>query len=284
MLIVISCLAGLTATSVCLRAWRATRATTLAAPFAWAAGSLTVVTATVGCRFAVGQSQLISHLDFLSGLTTIAPFVALLGAKRPQDRAWQLIVAALLVLLAFQDFRSWSLDPSMPPALHPAWRWLLTALVVMQAANYAPTRHVVAAFLACAGQFALLQPNLAFEWRVMDNAKPAGLLLLAAAVLAATAGEFYRPLDGDSYQQLWREFRDRYGALWALRVKERVNVLAEQHRSTMQLSWSGFRQADENTSAVARVGEDDPARKALKSILARFNRAETSIGGPICTE
>jgi hypothetical protein len=278
MLTVMACLIGLAATTVCLRAWHTLRGTTLTAPCAWAAISLALVTCAVGASAVFGdpsRKNWAAHVDYLAGVTTISPFVALLGAKRPQDRAWQLIVAALLGLLAFQDFRAWTIDPSLTPTPHAAWRWLTTGLVVMQLLNYLATRHAAAVCLAFAGQVCLLGDNLMLV--PVDYAKrmPYGLVLISAGVLVAILRERRRRGGGDA-ESAWLEFRDRYGALWALRVAERVNAVALQQHSPFRLRWSGFRferfdgarQADRQPPLDA-----DPIQKTLQAILARFLRS-----------
>jgi hypothetical protein len=216
----------------------------------------------------------VTHVDYLAGVTSLAPFVALLGAKRPQDRAWQLIVAALVGLFAFQDFRLWTIDSSMSPSPHAAWKWLTTALLVMQLLNYIATRHTVAACLAFAGQVFLLGDNLLVAPGDSTLLMPYGLVLVSSAVLLAAVRERQRHGD-DHTQPTWLEFRDGYGALWALRVAERVNAVAVQQRSPLRLGWSGFYfeplemepEADHHPSP-----DTDSVHKTLRSILARFLR------------
>jgi hypothetical protein len=281
MLTVIACLTGMAATIVCLRAsWRMRR-TTLAAPCTWAAAALAFVTCAIGLAAIRTSPTWLAHFDYLAGIFTLAPFVSLLGAKRPQDRAWQLIVAALLGLLAFQDFRSWLLDPTVEPSPHTAWRWLITALVVMQALNYLATRHAAAACLVCAGQCLLLQTSLVFLGEVSRGLIPLGTMLVGAAVFAAVYVEMRRPVINDAYQRQWLDFRDRYGVLWGLRVKERVNATAQQQNSRLRLGWRGFRavEASGQPSQPEQPARDDLIYKAFSSILARFNDVECRRSG-----
>src|SRR5487761_1332802 len=150
-----TCLFGIAATIVCLTAGWRMRATTLAAPRAWAAAALLLVTCGVASAAFMHDPPLaaaMAHLNFLAGVSTLAPFVALLGARRPQDHAWQLIVLSLVALLAFQDLRGWFVDPALPPSPHLSWRWLMAALLLMQLLNYLPTRFAAAACLAFSGQ------------------------------------------------------------------------------------------------------------------------------------
>jgi len=302
-LLALSCLLGMIATIVCLLAWRGLRGTTFAAPAAWAVFSFAALTIDAGyswIRFR-GSLPAAAHADYLAGMTTLAPFVALLGAKRPQDRPWQLIVASLLGLLAFQDLRSWSIDPSVPPAPHATWCWLIAGLVFMQLLNYLPTRYAPAACIAFAGQVCLLSVCFPF---LPDDTHPAsfGLLLLAVSTFLATAltrrrtfgrrepedglpgpsgertdgpgrpssenGTRRRPV-GEGWQQSWLDFRNTYGVLWSLRVAERVNAMSAQ-KCRAKLTWQGVQAADEPEVGTLAAGEAEPVHQALKAILLRF--------------
>ncbi|HWB10905.1 MAG TPA: hypothetical protein VG826_16875 [Pirellulales bacterium] len=272
------CLIGLAATIVSLRTWRKLRGTTLSAPCAWAAASLALVTCAVGASAISGdpaRANWAAHVDYLAGITTVSPFVALLGAKRPQDRAWQLIVAALVALLAFQDLRAWTTDGSLSPAPHAAWRWLTTGLSVMQLLNYLATRHAAAACLAFAGQVCLLGGNLLVVPVEFPQRMPCGLALVSTAVFVAAWCEREARRSGDHAHDIWLEFRDRYGALWALRVAERVNAVAAHQNSRFRLQWSGFRQEQFDTEQVENgpSPDADAIRKTLQTLLARFLRS-----------
>jgi hypothetical protein len=63
---------------------------------------------------------------------------------------------------------------------------------------------------------------------------------------------------------IWLDFRDSFGLLWSLRVQERLNATATQHGWKTELSWDGFRPAEES---AAQRGE---LRAALRGLLRRF--------------
>jgi hypothetical protein len=214
-----------------------------------------------------------AHLDYLAGITTVAPFVALLGAKRPQDRAWQWIVAALVGLLIFQDLRSWSIDPTASPALHPAWRWLLGGLVIVQWINYLPTRQAAAACLASLAQACILAGNLPFLSERSSWTFPVGFALLSLAVLVAAVSQRRQCRSADPFQDAWLDFRDAYGTLWALRIVERVNSLTLGQAYDLPLTWHGFVPVESAETASENVppsGKVAPVHRALRSVLSRF--------------
>src|SRR5262245_4046075 len=94
---------GLGALLGLLRSRRKLAGTTLIAPWCWAMFSLAVVAGSETiCRSqsVAPSTAWLSHIRYLAATTTFCPFMALLGAKRPQNRAWQFIVLALLTVLA----------------------------------------------------------------------------------------------------------------------------------------------------------------------------------------
>lgn len=259
-----------------LAACRRLRDTTFAAPCAWAAGSLLTLSADAawcGCQAGGGDKLVAMHLEYLAAITVVTPFVALLGAKRPQHIAWQWIVASLLALLAFQDLRNWSIDVTRP-APHAAWRWLLATLLVMQLGNYLPTRYAAAAVLAFAGQICVLAGSLSFVSNVPQWLFAAGIVLLSLAVFSAAFLSGRRRPFTNERQAAWLDFRDLFGVLWALRVCQRVNAVTAG-QTPCQLSWRGIATssriaADIPPTDEAIVEAAEPLQRALRSVLARF--------------
>lgn len=261
----LACFCGTIAVVICLCGWRSLRGTTLLAPWAWSVFSLVSLTVYSISTLADARPAA-GHLSYLAGLTTIAPFVALLGAKRPQDRAWQLIVASLLGLLAFQDARTWSLDPTQPPMPHAAWCCLVAGLIGMQLLNHLPTRYAPAACLACCAQVCSLGPCfriLPAEFRPAWLALP----LLSGSIVLAALHSRRRTIAGDG---IWADFRNLYGVLWALRVAERVNAIAAEKGLAVRLTWFGFQTADHSPATAPNIDETQEAGRTMRAILLRF--------------
>jgi hypothetical protein len=252
---------------------RELRGTTLLAPWRWAC--LSFATLASGAVFVAWPSVDLSpggadHLHYLAGTTTLAPFVALLGARRPQDRAWQWIVLALLLLLALPCGKAFIFDSGAPPAPHAAWRLLMAILVSSQLANHLPTSFWPSALLAGLAQLGWLagylhgvaiRPSgigsngngsngtgLNGTWTL------AGLALAAAAIWLVRLPMKRRRLPRRPIDRLWLEFRDAYGALWALRVAERFNASAAMYGWPARLRWGGMREAE---GGVLAVGGDE---------------------------
>src|SRR4051794_37539298 len=95
--------------------------TTLSAPWCWAGVSLTAMTAaelTIALFAGESEPAWISHLRYCAAVTTFAPAMGVFGAKRPQNRAWQLIVLALLAILILPSIQALLFRAGEPLALH----------------------------------------------------------------------------------------------------------------------------------------------------------------------
>ncbi len=259
-----------------LRTDRELRGTTLLAPWRWACFSFTTLAS--GAAFVAWPSVDLSpagadHIRYLAGTTTFAPFVALLGAKRPQDRAWQWIVLALLLLLALPSGKAFMFDSGAPPAPHAAWRLLLVILLSSQLANHLPTSFRLSALLACLAQLGWLAGYLpGVANRPSGTWALAGLALATAAIWLVRRPMPRRPLPCRPIDRLWLEFRDAYGALWALRVAERFNASAAMYGWPVRMRWGGLREAEEQEKGKSGRGEQGMAamRQNLKTLLWRF--------------
>jgi hypothetical protein len=268
--------------------WRRLRGTTLAAPAAWAAASglaLTVVEAGLAWRQAPPDELPAALWRYAAAVSTCCPLMAVLGAKRPQDRGWQWVVVALWATLLVPAIQALAASSAERLELFIVWRGLLLALVGMGLLNYLPTAFALPALLWAAGQGLLLAPYLFAEaggapWR------HAGLIGLLSALLAAhRAGESHdRPAVDPGASRLeeinrrWRAFRDGWGAFWALRVLQRINQTAELSRWPLRLEWSGFVRTEDAPPAPATAIDPTLASQiaqALDSVLRRFER----IGG-----
>ncbi len=142
------------------------RGSTLMAPWCWAVASAVAVSGVelwAACADPGDAASAtiarpgIAALRYLAAITTFLPFMAVLGAKRPQDRGWQFIVLSLWVILALPCIRSWllSADSAMPP-VHAAWGWFMVILLLLSCGNYLPSRWWPSCLLLVAGQTMLI--------------------------------------------------------------------------------------------------------------------------------
>lgn len=260
--------AGLLALAV---AWRDVRTTTLVAGWWWTLASL--------CALATGEALVathadplpawVSHLRYAAAMTTFCPLMALLGSKRPQHRAWQLIVLTFLGVLVLPAAEALLFYPTEPLSVHSARRWFLLILVAVGAFNSLPTRYWPTGLLTCLGQVLLMGEYLPLvqfglgQWQVAAGIAclVAGLSLRAAQLPRGRRAS--RPPD-----RLWFDFRDSYGTLWALRVADRFNDTARRLGWGVRLGWNGLtfdRDADQHSP-----GTQAAVNRGLRMLLRRF--------------
>jgi hypothetical protein len=114
-----------------------------------------------------------------------------------------------------------------------------------------------------------------------------GLLLTAALTARRAAGrlprESYARLDVSpirSWSVVWRDFRNWYGTVWAVRVMERINASAAMYDWPVGLDWDGFVwrdwRADQDGSAAAPIAaqQQTAIEQFLRNLLRRFVSSE----------
>ena len=219
--------------------------TTLISAWWWALAAAWCIAVVELARVWFAESLSEPTLDaarYAAAAATFCPTMAALGAKRPQDKAWQLVVLSLWSILVLPAAESVFLHSGQAFEIRGARSWFLLGLIVVGAANSLPTRFWLSSLLAAAGQTMLLVDHLPLG--IIgggDRGLLLGLALCVAAIGLAAAGLPARRAQRVPLDRLWLDFRDLFGALWGLRVAERVNASAALYRWNVALSWDGFR-------------------------------------------
>jgi hypothetical protein len=275
--------------------FRRLQGTTLLAPALWALFALAVlvILQAVLLRRIPTYRPTREKLDLLAATSTFCPLVALLGAKRPQNRPWFWIVLSLLGVTALPTLQSLLIQPDDWIEVHPLWTWFYALLVFVGFVNYLPTRFWAPALLATAGQCALLGDFLpgGSSWlaplrstvaekilpEVLINGRrdfrlweiTAGIVPLAAAVcwayLIARKQRGIRHVRLGGWNRLWLDFRNAYGVIWAMRVIERLNILSHGTNPTFRLTWNGFIPTG---STAMKVNAPEPSAASHDFMLA----------------
>jgi hypothetical protein len=248
-----------------VRRWPSLEGSTLRAPWHWMLAAVIALAACESAAFFDRQAGWIEHVRYLAAVATLCPTVAVLGAKRPQDRAWQFIVASLWIVAALPSVSQWLLRPDAALDLHGAWRWFLLILIAIGLFNSLPTRYWPTSLLAAVCQVCLLAPHLplADSWSIANPIYlwPPGATLWCAAIALWGFDLPRRRSAGQPLDQLWLDFRDLVGALWALRVAERINAASAQYGCSARLGWHGWTTDGERPPALER---------SLRMLLRRF--------------
>ena len=247
------------------------KGTTLVAPAQWAIGSLLLISITESLLSWTAPTSA-STWRYLAAISSLCPTMAILGAKRPQDRGWQFIVASLWIVLALPAAQDLAFSRGGTFELHPAWRWFLLILMGIGLSNQLPTRFWIAALLTSGAQLVLLGDQLpilhALKWQ---RSHVVALPMITAAIVLAWL-QSHRKRSGFGWDHVWLDFRDQFGAVWALRVVERVNHAARMHGWSTRLSWRGFLADDQHPDASiapdVKLGSE--MELSVRTLLRRF--------------
>ena len=250
-----------------LSGWRRLRGTTLTAACAWA----TISTLCLAGIAFLGPGPTAIRFSLLA--TTFCPLMAVLGAKRPQDKGWQWVVASLWAVLVWPAGQA-VLVRSESLHLFVAWKLFLAGLILLGPLNYLPTRFWSASLLVALGQIVLLGEYL---WQVPTESaawlpSAAAACFAVAALIVGWSCRSRRRSEKNqgplaAHTRRWRDFRDAYGAFWALRILGRVNQTAELCDWPLHLTWAGFEQSSEKEPTMEQLAEVD---QTMSTLLRRF--------------
>jgi hypothetical protein len=255
-------------------AYRRAAGSTLRAPVAWGGVALVaVMLVEFWLCVAPTSSTQVTTWRYLAAVGTFCPAMALLGAKRPQDRGWQFVVASLWLVLAVPALQSLVFAPQSRLDLHPAWQAFLLLLAGVSLVNYLPTRFALPACLVAAAQLLLLHDFGPVPWRGSgSDAVLTALSLLAMATTFAGIGWPRRQTATTQSDRAWLDFRDAFGAVWALRAMERINQAARQAGRAESLRWYGF--AEPWDPLEESGGANDSLATTIRMLLRRFVSAD----------
>jgi hypothetical protein len=241
---------------------RLTEGTTLVAPWCWALAATFAMT-----WMAFQPNETAPSLGrYFAGILSLAPTLAIFGAKRPQNVAWQWVVLAFLALLALPAGNAWLYRPGSALQVDLAWQWLLLAVTLMGVANYLSTGRAIAAIMSGAAQFCWLGDQFP-AWLRFDL--PARELIGFACACAAVwlAAWPHRRSNRAPLDRMWLDFRDTFGLAWTMRVAEQFNSTATRSGWPLRLNWHGatYEPQDQSTAALPPA-----TQQALENLLRRF--------------
>ncbi|MBI3838440.1 MAG: hypothetical protein HY288_10970 [Planctomycetia bacterium] len=253
--------------------WRkpALRGTTLVVPWYWSAVSLAAISLTeilVSLTVSFPPQPWVVPLRFAAAMSSFCPLMALLGAKRPQDRAWQFIVFSLWAILSLPSVE-WLLFGGVQE-MHPARFWFLAILICTGALNGTASRFWPSSWLVCLGQMALVMPffSATQSWLPDSRGPQLGLLAIVAGWGLLAAGLPRGGTAATRLDRMWLDFRDAFGVVWSLRVAERINAASAIVGWPVTLGWRGFYAPDGPSASVPEM----PAavEESFRALLRRF--------------
>ena len=239
---------ALIATTLLVAALPRIRATTLISPWCW------LVTAIWAIAIAhlipnEGLSATDRHwyeaIQYSAHSLIFCPFMSLLGARRPQNRMWEMVVITLWFILVLPALEAVIVRPGQNYDTQGIRAWFMMILIFVSSMNLILGRFWICGILIGCAQFALVNSHLPSWLQIQSTAMvPWGLGFAIAALIAMFA---LRKPDRSKMRvenQVWLDYRDMFGGMWALRIRERINVTAKMNDWDLRLEWHGFTAAD----------------------------------------
>lgn len=251
----------------------AVRQTTLIGAWWWALAALIGWSGVeLWVSFSHTSGGLLPLLRFAAVSLSFCPVIAVIGAKRPQHTAWNLVVLSLWMVAALPAAETYFLQRGIGVKIGDVRSMFLWGVILLGLVSYLPTRYWLAAMLLGAAQIVALAPHLVFiRGTMVPQAELVGLLLAVAAMGVAWFISRRRTVTSNGFDRAWLDFRDTFGLFWALRVQERVNAAANQFDWDLELGWSGFRRASDGAPlSEIDAGVEAALRSTFKGLLRRF--------------
>lgn len=249
------------------RAWQANRRTSLLQAVNWAL----LAWISWSMALAAGGEPLTRTYEaasyFALCLTGCAG-MAVLGARRPGVTAWNFVVLALLAVnllpLAESVLRGGSLE------LSPFRATCVAGTIAVGILNYLPTRlwlAVASLMLGCGLEFVALVRPSASETDRLRIIQAGWWALALVPWLGWVAGQGL-PMPASAFDQRWLEFRNRFGFVWAQRVRDQFQRSAAHAGWPVVLRWQGLRLRPGAALPSAEVQEAMLA--TMEALLKRF--------------
>jgi hypothetical protein len=219
-----------------------------------------------------GTSAVLAPLRVAAITLGLCPAVALVGAKRPQHKAWHFVVLSLWGIVALPAVETLFLHRGQGVQMADARGWFLWILIGLGPINFVPTRYGLASLVFAAGQVVAFSPHLALlRQPLFHQPESVGLLIAVAALVITWFGSRRTSIAASGYDRLWLDFRDTFGLLWGLRAQERVNAAAKQYGWDLELGWTGFRKRSADIPPTEFDSAVEPTlRTTFKGLLRRF--------------
>ena len=264
------------------------RGTTLLAPCLWAVISAICLAISAKYQQLYPQQTITQDaFHFIAAISTFCPIMAVLGAKRPQNTGWQWIVLSLWAITCWPAIQAVMLPASNQLELFIVWKIFLVSLFAIGLLNYLPTRFILPSLLVATGQFVQLDQ---FLWKnyFLSSQYIISIICFYAAFALATflvtqtkhRSSLFDNKRLSEYELTWLNFRNAYGAFWALRILARVNETAELRQWPFRLTWAGFEPHPLDTNETPSDADLAELDQTLSTLLRRFNKLpDTNVGG-----
>ncbi len=252
-----------------IRFARSVRHTSLTAAAAWTIWFQVTLTVTTIATLAKDRVPLgiLDQLWYLTAVSALCPFVAVLGARRGRLLEWSLfIVLPLIVVLEWPALAQWKpcwngqrLELETPTLIgyFLVWTMSLGSYLIMTRFTPAVTCWAYAWMSAIMS----LDNSLTDAYAALSPFRPGNHIYVAIALqilfwLAMNWGANVRSRY-DGWDRVWQDFRGWFGVVWAARIMARINEVALREQWSWRLTHDGW-EPTSRESPQARPPTNDP--------------------------
>ncbi len=253
------------------------RPTTLIAAWGWAFGAVVVWGIAGIGDWTLGSTEAAAPafelLWFAVALLSLCPAVAVLGARRPGAGAWNgFVLVPLLAVLGWPALAVLAGGfPLRPLELEAPQLIGLGIVLLMGAGNYVGTRYGTSAVLYALAVCLLLAPlfGASPDWLSPPTTRALGSCILGVSAVLAGLKRNRLSLAGEPFDRLWEDYCNTFGIVWAHRLQDRFNTLAQQKQWPVVLTPAGFHW-NSAVSAEQRRETTKKIEQSLRWMLRRF--------------
>ena len=260
-----------------VRLSRSVRHTSLTAAAAWAIWFQTTLTVTTIATLAKSRVPLgiLDQLWYLTAVSALCPFVAVLGARRGRLLEWSgFIVLPLIVVLEWtalaQLTRCWNgqrLELETPALIGFA------LVLFMALGQFFDTRYPMSilSWMAAWGNVCWSLRSSTAALLIDRNAdQRIAIFFLLQFWLAVAFETRPRPVVTFGWNRVWTDYRNIFGNLWALRLMARVNEVARRDKWPWTLTEGGLNPVDHQNATAGDPTGDPRVDHTFRWLLKPF--------------
>ncbi|WP_010585607.1 hypothetical protein [Schlesneria paludicola] len=221
------------------------RGTTLRGAWSWSllVATLWVVTWFADQCLAAISSEAADHAWYAISVLSLCPAMTVLGARRPGTRVWNgFIILPMLLVLGWPVITLWTQGSELH-GLHLETPQVAAfcLVLVMGLGNYCGTRQTLPAILYGCSLCALVLCSSSSSPNWLSNRTATRfyctLLMVVSVAIIRFSG---RSVAKTGFDQVWIDFFDTFGIVWARRIQDRVNFMLAKERLPVRLRLEGF--------------------------------------------
>lgn len=245
--------------------------TTARSAAGWGIAACCAAITSVSMRFVPAFPEgVVSAAHSLAAALMLTPLIDILGARRPGHRVWPwFVVIPMVVVLAWPAASHLFSEHLETPVTIPVPACIgFVLILVMGTGNFFGTANTTACLFGAASVVLFWLPVTEL------SAWPGHSLCLSSSIclaLAALLIEGRHSIDGTQvgHENLWVDFRDIYGIVWARRVMDRINQFADRERWKVRMTLNGFQPCDGSPQPI-EIDDTRRPEEILRWLLRRF--------------